>query len=184
MAAHKPVGVGSSFSVSAGAATTSQPFQVYSDTLRIVPTVSAFIKIDSEPTANAGDYYVTSNREYTLALTRISSRVAGIVTGTTTIIDFPEGTHSPFNVGDYVSLTSPNQSYYNFTHKRVLEVKDFHSGPERFYSKRIVVDNNSSGITTAYTRYDADLRTSVKISAYGSGAGTIYYQQVQISGDA
>lgn len=182
--AHKPVGIGSSFSVTAGSATTSQPFQIYSDTIRIVPTANAFIKVDSEPSANSGDYYVSSNREYTLALTRLSSRVAGIITGTNTIIDFPEGTHSPFSVGDYVSLVSPNQGYYNFTHKRVLEVKTYHSGPEAFYSKRIVVENNSTGIATAYTAYDADLRTSAKISAFGLGSGAIYYQQVQISGDA
>jgi hypothetical protein len=182
--AHKPVGIGSSFSVSSGAATTSQPFQVYSDTLRIVSTTPAFVKIDSEPTASPSNYYVSNTREYTLALSPTSARIAGITTGATTIIDFLEGTFSPFGVGDYVSLTSPNQSYYNFTHKRVLNVQTSAMGVDGYHSRRIIIENNSTGIVTAYTANDADLRTSAKISAYGLGAGAIYYHQVQISGDA
>lgn len=182
--AHKPVGVGSSFSVSAGSATTSQAFQIYSDTLRIVPTANAFVTVDSEPSATSGSYYVVANNQYTLALSPVSARVAGITTGATTIINFLEGTFSPFGIGDYVSLTAPNQSYYNFTHKRVTNVQTAARGVDGFYSRRIIVDNNSSGIVTAYTAGDADLRASAKISAFGVNAGAIYYQQVQISGDA
>lgn len=181
--AHKPVSIGNSFSVSAGAATTSSAFQVYSDTIRIVSTANAFVKVDSEPTATTGDYYVSSNDEYTLALSPASCKVAGITTGATTNIDFPEGMASPFEVGDYVSLTSPNQSYYNFTHKRVSQVLTS-SNYQGYFSRRIVVENNSSGIVTSYIPLDADLRKSVKVSAYGVGSGALYYQQVQISGHA
>lgn len=181
--AHKPVSVGSSFSVSAGAATTSAAFPIYSDTVRIVSTANAFVKVDSEPTATVADYYAISNTEHTLALSPASCKIAGITTGATTVIDFPEGMASPFEVGDYVSLTSPNQSYYNFTHKRVAQVLTS-SGYQGYYSRRIIVENNSSGIVTAYTPLDADLRKSVKISAFGVGSGALYYQQVQISGDA
>lgn len=181
--AHRPVGVGSSFSVSSGAATTSTSFSVYSDTLRLVSTGNAFVKIDSEPTATISDYYITNDgRGFTLALSPASSIVTGITTGATTTIDFPEGTGSPFSVGDYVSLTSTNQNYYNFTHKRVSEVLTS-SGYNGYYSTRIIIENNSSGIATAFST-QAELRKSVKVSAYGQAAGTIYYQQVQISGDA
>lgn len=181
--AHKPVGVGSSFSVTSAGVTTSNPFSIYSDTLRIVPTANAFVKIDSEPAATTGDYYAYANEHFTLALSPASSRVVGIVTGSTTSIDFPQGTASPFEVGDYVSLVSVGQSYYNFTHKRVSEVLTS-SGYNGYFSRRIVVENNSSGIVTAFTAQDGDLRKSVKVSAYGLGAGAIYYQQVQISGHA
>jgi hypothetical protein len=181
--AHKPVGIGSSFSVSAGAATTSSPISVLCDTIRIVPTANCFIKVDGEPTATSGDYYASSSREYTLALSPASGRVTGITTGATTFIDFPEGTASPFSVNDYVTLVSVGQSYYNFTHKRVTDVLTS-AGVGGFYSRRIVIDHNSSGIATAYTAQDADLRKSVKVSAFGLAAGAIYHQQVQISGDA
>jgi hypothetical protein len=180
--AHKPVGVGSSFSVSAGAASTSTSFPVYTDTLRIVSTANAFIKIDSEPTSSPSDYYVNTSRDYTLALSPSSSIISGITTGTTTTIDFPEGMATPFSVGDYVSLTSVGQSYHNFTHKRVSNVLTS-SGVNGFHSRRIIIENNSSGIVTTFNS-DGELRSSVKVSAYGVGAGAIYYQQVQISGDA
>jgi hypothetical protein len=182
--AHRPVGVGSSFSVTAGAASTSAAFQVYSDTLRIVSTSNAFVKIEGEPTASSSDYYVTSVKDYTLALTPASSRITGIITGTTTAIDFPQGTGSPFEVGDYVSLTVSDQSYYNFTHKLVSSVLTSTSAVNGYFSRRIIVENNSAGIVTAFNSNNGDLRKSVKVSAFGVTSGAIYHQQVQISGDA
>lgn len=181
--AHRPVGLGSSFAISSGAATTSNPFSVYSDTLRVVPTVNSFIKIDSEPTATVSDYYVTPNTAYTLAISPASSTVVGIITGATTTIDFPQGTGSPFAVNDYVTFTSNTQAYHNFTHKRVSNVLTS-SGRDGYFATRIVVENNSTGIVTAFSATDGELRKSLKLSAYGLGAGAAYYQQVQISGDA
>jgi hypothetical protein len=48
----------------------------------------------------------------------------------------------------------------------------------------MTVNYNSSGIITAFSSPDATVTTSNKVSAYGSGSGTLYIQQVQISGDA
>lgn len=181
--AHKPIGSGSSVSILSGVASTSGSFSVQSDTLRLVAVSSGvFVKIDSEPSVSSSDYYIPANSSATLALTPASQRVVGVTTGATTIIDFPDGTGSPFEQGDYVSLTSPNQSYYNFTHKQVLSVNNS-SGVGGYYSTRIVVNANTSGIVTAFNDY-GDLRKSLRVGAFGTGAGTLYYQQVQISGDA
>jgi hypothetical protein len=181
--AHRPVGAGSSFAFIAGTATTSSAFTVQSDTLRIVATNPAFISIGATPSATSADYYVPANIAATLALTKASNRVVGVTTGTTTIVSVPEGTQVPFGVGDYVSLTANAQSYYNFTHQRVISV-DTTSNVNGYYQTRMIVDYNSSGIVTAFTSTDATVSASNKVSAYGVGAGTIYYQQVQISGDA
>lgn len=181
--AHRPVGAGSSFAFIAGTATTSSAFTVQSDTLRIVATNPAFISIGATPSATSADYYVPANTAATLALTKASNRVVGVTTGTTTIVSVPEGTQVPFGVGDYVSLTANAQSYYNFTHQRVISV-DTTSNVNGYYQTRMIVDYNSSGIVTAFTSTDATVSASNKVSAYGLGAGTIYYQQVQISGDA
>jgi hypothetical protein len=181
--AHRPVGAGSSFAFIAGTATTSSAFTVQSDTLRIVATNPAFISIGTTPSATSADYYVPANTAATLALTKASNRVVGVTTGTTTIVSVPEGTQVPFGVGDYVSLTANAQSYYNFTHQRVISV-DTTSNVNGYYQTRMIVDYNSSGIVTAFTSTDATVSASNKVSAYGLGAGTIYYQQVQISGDA
>jgi len=183
MTVHKPVGAGSSIAITLATATTSSALSVQSKALRVVAvTAGAFIGIGTSPTAATTDYYVPSGGTAVLALSPASQRVVGIITGTATTITFPEGTGSPFVVGDYVTLTSTGQSYYNFTHQAVTAV-DASSGINGYYSTRITVSTNTLGIVTAFST-DGDLRKSIKISAYGAGAGTLYYQQVQIAGDA
>lgn len=181
--AHRPVGIGSSSSISLATATKSNAFSVQSNVLRIVAVSSGvFVAIGTEPTASTADYYVAANSEVSLALSPASQRVTGITTGTTTIIDFPQGTGSPFQVGDYVTLVSSGQPYYNFTHQPVVSINNS-SGVGGYYSTRVSIGTNTSGILTAFNS-DGDLRKSLKISNYGMGSGTLYYQQVQISGQA
>jgi hypothetical protein len=184
--AHRPVGVGSSFTFSAGTATTSvNSFTVQSSVLRVVAeSAGAYVKIGvGTPTATNTDYYIPSGGTATLALTKASNRVVGITTGTTTTVIVPEGTQVPFGVGDYVTLTATGQSYYDFTHKAVLSV-DTSTGVDGYYQTRMVVNHNSSGVATAFNSNDSTISISNKISAYGAGSGTLYYQQVQISGQA
>jgi hypothetical protein len=182
--AHRPVGAGSSFTFTAGAASTSSAFTVQSSVLRVVAVGgAAFISVGATPSATAADYYVPSGGTETIALTKASNRVVGITTGTTTTVTVPEGTQVPFGVGDYVSLTASGQTYYNFTHQRVVSV-DTTSNVGGYYQTRMVVDYNSAGIVTAFASPDAAVIASNKVSAFGAGSGTLYYQQVQISGQA
>lgn len=182
--AHRPVGAGSSFALVAGTATTSTSFSVSSDVLRVVAVgAAAHIAVGGTPSATSADYYVPANGTATLALTKASNRVVGVTTGTTTVIAVPEGTQVPFGVGDYVSLSVSGQSYYNFTHQRVLSV-DTSSSYNGYYQTRMTVDYNSSGIVTAFSSSDARVINSNKVSAFGAGAGAVFYQQVQITGTA
>jgi hypothetical protein len=161
----------------------STSFDVKTKVLRVTAVGSnVHVAIGTDPVATTGDYLVVSGTSATLALTPASSSsISGITTGTTTIIDFLPGTASPFDVGDYVSLTS-EQEYYNFSHVPVIFV-DKSSGYDGYFNGRIIVDVNTSGITTAFST-SADLRKSLKVAGLGSGSGTLYIQQVQISGDA
>jgi hypothetical protein len=181
---HRPVGAGASFTFSAGTATTSSSFSVQSSVLRVVAVNSAaHVLIGGNPSATVSDYYVPAGGTATLALTKASNRVVGVTTGTTTVVTVPEGTQVPFAVGDYVSLTASGQSYYDFTHQEVLSV-DTSAGVDGYFQTRMTVNYNSSGIVTAFSSPDATISNSNKVSAYGAGSGTLYYQQVQISGDA
>ncbi len=183
--AHRPVGSGSSVAFTAGAASTSSTFSVQSNVLRVVAVgAAAHIAVGATPSATSSDYYVPANQDATIALTKASNRVVGVVTGTTTTIVVPEGTQVPFGVNDYVSLSvSGIQSYYNFTHQKVLSV-DTTAGVDGYFQTRMTVNYNSSGILTAFSSPDATIINSNKVSAYGTGTGILYYQQVQISGDA
>jgi len=182
MTVHKPVGLGSSIAVTSGTATTSSALSVQTKALRVVATAPAFIAIGTNPSATITDYYVPNGGTAVLALSPASQTVVGITTGTTTTITFPGGTGSPFEVGDSVSLISVGQPYYNFTHQSVTAV-DSSSGYNGYFSTRVSIGTNTSGIVTAFST-DGNLRKSIKISAYGTGAGILYYQQVQIAGDA
>ena len=182
--AHRPVGIGSSFAFTAGAATTSVAFPVQSSVLRVVAVGGdAFVSVGSTASATTNDYYVPSGSTATLALTKASNRVVGVTTGTTTIVSVPQGTQIPFGVGDYVTLTASGQSYYNFEHREVLSV-DTTTGFDGYHQTRMTVNYNSSGILTAFSSQDALVTLSNKVSARGVGSGTLYYQQVQISGQA
>ena len=144
---------------------------------------AAFVAVGATPSATAADYYVPSGETATLALTKASNRVVGVTTGTTTIVTVPEGTQVPFGVGDYVTLSASGQTYYNFTHQRVISV-DTTSNVGGYYQTRMTVDYNSTGIATAFSSADASVIASNKVSVFGAGSGTLYYQQVQITGQA
>ena len=182
--AHRPVGAGASFAFTAGAASTSSSFSVQSNVLRVVAVGgAAHISVGSTPSATSSDYYVPIGESASLALTKASNRVVGITTGTTTIVTVPEGTQVPFGVGDFVTFSSANQSYHNFTYKEVLSI-DTSSSVNGYYQSRMTVANNSSGILTAFSSSDGYITASNKVSAYGVGSGTLYYQQVQVTGQA
>ncbi len=74
----------------------------------------------------------------------------------------------------------------DFEHKIVSTVNNS-SGQGGYFNTRITVDYDSSGIGTNYSAPGggnnyAELRGSFMVAAMGDGAGTLHYQQVQISG--
>jgi len=181
---HRPVGSGVSFTAT-GSSSKSAAFTGKSTVLRVVATAAnAFVAIGTEPTATLNDYCVPANSAVTIAIDNGSARVSGITTGTTTIIDFPEGLSSPFGVGDYVTLTSTSQPYYNFTHQPVISVNNT-SSYDGYFGTRVSIGTNTSGIVTAFTDTSAELRNSMKVAAITEGGTAIIYtQQIQISGQA
>jgi hypothetical protein len=184
--AHRPVGTGTSISTSS-AATATTSFSVQSDVLRIVALgANAFVAIGTDPTATLADYLIPAGTSATLALTKASQRVVGITTGTSTIITCPEGTQMPFGVGDRVTLSGANFNHYNvlINHSKVLSVNTSSAFDGNFQTS-ITVEANTSAITTSFSASDAVLRNSQRVSAItNGGGGSIFVQQVQISGQA
>lgn len=180
----KPVGIGTSF-VTTVTSAKSAAISVQSDTIRLTALTSgANVAIGTEPTADAIDFFIPAGSSETLALSPASQRVVGVTTGATTILHFPEGTGSPFDVGDYLSLIGGTQSNFNFTHKGVISV-DNTSNVGGFFSTRITVDHDSSAVTATFTDKDCVARKSIKVAARtSSGTGVLYIHQVQISGQA
>ena len=192
--AHQPVGSGASIALTTDTAnTTSSGIAQQSDTLRVVlvgadAVQGAHVAIGTDASATTASYYVAKNVPASISISRPSSqRVVGITTGSTTLIDFPEGTGSPFGAGSSVAITVTGQSYYDdiINGNGVASVDN-----SAFGNGKIVVNADTSGIVTAYDSSNyAELRNSFKVSAYGEGAaagkkGALYYQQVQVTGEA
>ena len=191
-----PVGSGASIALTTDTANTTSSIAQKANTLRVVlvgadAVQGAHVAIGTDASATTSDFYIVKNEPASINIFRPSSqRVVGITTGTTTLIDFPEGTGSPFAVGSRVDLTVTGQSYYDDVvgFATVSKVWDG-ANIGGHYSTRISVDANTSGIVTAYdsTNY-AELRNSFKVSALAKGGAvtgksTLYYLQVQISGE-
>ena len=115
--------VGAGTSITTGAASQqSVPISGKSTAIRVVATgQNTHVAIGTEPTAAVTDFLIPSGGVATLAVSNTSAKVSSISTSTTyTIIDFPQGTSSPFAAGDYVTLDladGSDQDYYEFTHK-------------------------------------------------------------------
>ena len=194
--AHNPVGSGSSLTVSTDTAKViAAGIAQQSDTLRVSLVGAsgmdgAHIKVGEMPTATTADYYLIKGESATINIHRpASQRVTGITTGSTTIVQFPEGTGSPFGVGASVSITVTDQSYYDDIIKDAsVTAVDNTAGVGGAFGTRITLDADTSGIVTAVSGY-ATLRNSFKVSALAKGnaadvTGALYYQQVQVTGEA
>ncbi len=162
----------------------SDAFAHKTDAIRIVAIgASAYVEIGTNPDAGPTNFLVTVGEPEILSLgAPKNQRVVGITTGTTTVISLPEGTGSPFNVGDTVSLTVTGQSYYDFTHQSVTVVNT--GNRVDGYTPKVTVSYNSSGIVTAFSADSAaSLRNSLKIAAEArTSTGSIHCQQVQNAG--
>jgi hypothetical protein len=182
MGALRPVGVNTTFATSTSSTqTTAIPQQ--SDTLRVVALdAGVHIAYGNNPTATSSNFFVSTTDTAEISLGPVASqRVVAYTKGTTTTLDFPEGTGCPFGPGEAVSLTVSGQAAFDFTHQTVLSV-DNTSGRDGFFGTRCVIDYNSSSVVGTFDSNYATLRRSIKIAAVtASGTGTVHIQQVQTS---
>lgn len=182
MTALKPVGINTVISTS-GTSSKSSAILQKSDVLRVVAEgAGVYVAIGTDPVVTNEDFYVSTSEAEKITIGPTSSqRVVGVTTGSTTIVNFPEGTGCPFNIGDAVSLTTNGQSYYDFTHQIVINV-DTTSDRSGYFNTRATIDYDSSGIVTAFNPVYAELRKSIKVAVKtNSGTGTAFIQQVQDS---
>ena len=165
----RTVGIGSSVPLNA-TAKLSNAFNVQSTVMRIVAKgASAHVAITTGPLATNTDFFILSGEEEQIALTKGSQVVVGITTGTTTILEAPEGTQMPFIVGDYVTLDTANDANYTtlINHVKVTDVNNnLPYGASGFGKSRVTVDAN----TATGTHANAFVFTKSK-NTYWNGLG-------------
>jgi hypothetical protein len=136
-------------------ATTSNPIALKSGYLRVsTGSTSIYVEIDSEPVANINSFQIGTYGNEVLKERIARQKIAGITTGTTTIVSFSENAGNPFLVGDYVTIQNAQPAGINTEHKFVTQV----------FNDSIVILHDSSSIVGVITTTNANIARSVKVS--------------------
>ena len=105
MSALNPVGINSALPIASGANRRGVDQTAHQSRILLMSCSKrcrvVTLPIGTLPTASTTNFYVHAGEDDIISLGKVSAqRVVGVTTGTTTIIDFPEGTGQPFEVGD------------------------------------------------------------------------------------
>jgi len=136
-------------------ATTSNPIALKSGYLRVsTGLTSVYVEIDSEPVATTNSFQIGPYGNEVLKERIARQKIAGITTGTSTIVSFSENAGNPFLVGDYVTIQNAQPAGINTEHKLVTQV----------LNDSLTISHNSSSITGIITTTNANIARSVKVS--------------------
>lgn len=138
-----------------GAATTSNPIALKSGYLRVsTGLTSVYVEIGSEPVATTNSFQITPYGNEVLKERLARQKIAGITTGTTTIVSFSENAGNPFLVGDYVTIQNAQPAGINTEHKLITQV----------FNDSVTILHDSSSIVGVITTTNANIARSVKVS--------------------
>ena len=136
-------------------ATTSNPIALKSGYLRVsTGLTSVYVEIDSEPVATTNSFQIVPYSNEVLKERLARQKIAGITTGTSTIVSFSENAGNPFLVGDYVTIQNAQPAGINTEHKLVTQV----------LNDSLTISHNSSSIVGVITTTNANIARSVKVS--------------------
>lgn len=155
--------------------TTSSPIELTTGYLRLVASSPCNVAIGTGPSATSDDFYLPVGESQIIKERVARQKIAGITTGTSTIINLGHNNGNPFLVGDYVTIGG--SVGIDTTHNRVIAVT------ERVSSSTITIDYDSSSVGVV-TITNAYVSRSVKVSAAGTASGSLYITEVQIASQA
>jgi hypothetical protein len=139
----------------AGAATTSNPIALKSGYLRVsTGLTSVYVETGSVPVATINSFQLTPYGNEVLKERIARQKIAGITTGTSTIVSFDNNAGNPFLVGDYVTIQNAQPAGINTEHKLVTAISD----------ESVTIFHDSSSIVGVITVTNANLARSVRVS--------------------
>ena len=142
-------------SATAGAATTSNPIALKSGYLRVsTGLTSIYVETGGVPVATTNSFQISPYGNEVLKERIARQRIAGITTGTSTVISFDENASNPFLLGDYVTIQNAQPAGINTEHKLITAISD----------ESVTISHDSSSIVGVITVTNANLARSVKVS--------------------
>lgn len=138
-----------------GSATTSNPIAIKSGYLRVsTGLTSIYVETGGDPIATSNSFHISPYASEVLKERIARQKIAGITTGTSTLISFDNNAGNPFLVGDFVTIQNAEPSGINTEHKLVTGITD----------GSVTISHNSSSIVGVITTTNANLARSVKVS--------------------
>lgn len=144
-------------------AATSNPISLKSGYIRVAAGLTAaFVETGGEPVATTSSFYLSPYQNEVLKERLAKQQIAGITTGTSTIITFDNNAGNPFLIGDYVTIENAQPLGINTTHQLVTATSD----------TSVTISADTSSIVGVITAAGATLSRSVKVSALADGGST------------
>lgn len=156
--------------VTAGAATTSNPIALKSGYLRVsTGLTSIYVETGGAPVATTNSFNIGPYGNEVLKERIARQRIAGITTGTSTVISFDQNASNPFLLGDYVTIQNAQPAGINTEHKLITAISD----------ESVTISHDSSSIVGIITVTNANLARSVKVSAItASGSESVSITEI------
>lgn len=144
-------------------AATSNPIALKSGYIRVAAGVTAvYVETGGNPTVTTSSFYIPPYGNEVLKERLARQQIAGIQTGTTTTIIFPNNAGNPFIVGDYVTIENAQPAGINTVHQLVTSLTD----------ESLTISANTSSIVGVITVTGATVSRSVKVAALADNVAT------------
>lgn len=144
-------------------AATSNPIALKAGYIRVSTGLTAvYVETGGNPIVSTSSFYLPPYNSEVLKERIARQKIAGITTGSSTIITFSNNSGNPFVVGDYVTVENVEPSGINTIHREVTATTD----------STITISSNSSAIVGVITVTNATVSRSVKVGALADGAAT------------
>ena len=144
-------------------AATSNPIALKSGYIRVSTGLTAvYVDLGSNPTVTNNSFHIPPYNAEVLKERLARQQIAGITTGSSTIVTFGNNAGNPFVVGDYVTIENAQPTGINTVHREITSVTD----------SSITIAANTSSIVGVITVTNATVSRSIKVAALAEGAAT------------
>ena len=144
-------------------AATSNPIALKSGYIRVAAGLTAvYVETGGNPTVSTNSFYVSPYGNEVLKERLARQQIAGIQTGATTTITFPNNAGNPFIVGDYVTIENAQPAGINTVHQLVTSLTD----------DTLTISANTSSVVGVITVTGATVSRSVKVAALADTGAT------------
>lgn len=144
-------------------AATSNPIALKSGYIRVSTGVTAvYVETGDDPIATNNSFHLPPYGSEVLKERIAKQQIAGITTGTSTVILFSNNAGNPFLLGDYVTIENAQPSGINTVHQLITSLTD----------SSITISANTSNIVGIITTSGSTVSRSVKVSAIAESSST------------